>query len=572
MQRAMQPQLQKIESREGAARWRRLLSPGGGPAGRFVRGLPASALLGLALLLAFPFTALSLWTGLQTDTPLAYQGLIPLLAFLTAVAHAWRKPSFVWRDGVTEFVVALPFLAAAVGLMYAGSRIGSIYFWYNRGDLLALAMFAIGVAIIMFGVGAITRSWFAIVYLFMLWPAPYQDYLASAIVKITDATVLAVDSGLQRINWTGIESTTGEAVYRVTGPDGAAQYVGVDSPCAGAAGMFGFLVVAIPAMYLTTGRWTRKFAWLAMGLMLLWVLNLGRIFSLFWMATEWGVESPIFWSTHAFLGVILFTFAIALMLFVGYRMGFRFERSQVEEPAAPSMVRIRRTNATPFLALAALALATVLGTMNRDMIDAVGLSSRLADGSPIQTFGATTPTFGGADPRFVDQYDWSKQFFGRNSTYQRFAYPSNGDGQAVWVDSVVTDERERLDLFNVQGCYNFHGFDLAAVSTVEIGHGIVGQQLQFVIPDSGDQWIALSWTWPVLDGREDAHERITILQYVEGEHADDIVEQDGTLSALERLVGLGNGRVSVAPEAAEVFKVAQTIVGMQLGADRAEGR
>lgn len=558
----------QLDRNQEAAWPRRLRSPlGSGPAGRLIGVLSPSLLLGLAVALAFPFTALSLWTGLQTDTPLAYQGLIPVLAFATAVAHGWRKPSYVWRDTLTELIAALPFLAAAIGLMYAGSRLGSIYFWYSRGDLLALVCFGVGAAIILFGVGAVTRSWFAVLYLFLLWPAPYQDYLALAVNHITDFTVLGVDGLLRQVDWAGVVATGQEAVYRVSGPDGSSQLVGVDSPCAGASGMFGFLVVGIPAMYLTTGQRWRKLAWLAGGLLLLWVLNLGRIFSLFAIATEFGVNSSAFWWTHALLGLLLFSLAVLLMMIIGYRLGFRFER-QASGAQAPTMLRIRRSNATPILVLAMLALAMVVGVMNQGMIGAVGLSSRLASGSAIPSYQATLPDYESISPVFVGQYDWSQQFFGRGSTYQRYSYQLP-DGQTIWVDSVVTDERRRLDLFNVQGCYNFHGFELAAVSTVDIGHGIVGQQLQFVVPESGDQWIALTWTWPVERDGEQLDERVTILQYVKGEPGSQVVDQGSTLSAFERLFGIGNGKVSIAPEAEEVYAVAQSIVTAQLNSDRA---
>ena len=214
---------------------RRLLLSGDNdnPGRRLLAALPATLVLALIVLLAFPFSSLSLWTGLQTDTPLAYRGLIPVLAFATAVAHAWRRPSYVWRDTVTEFVVALPFLAASLALMWAGARIGSIYFWYNRSDLLALALFGVGAAIILFGVGAVTRSWFAVLYLILVWPGPYQGYLSSAIIHITDATVMAVDAGLRNFDWSGVTPFS-EAVYQVRGPDGVQQNVGIDSPCAGA--------------------------------------------------------------------------------------------------------------------------------------------------------------------------------------------------------------------------------------------------------------------------------------------------------------------------------------------------
>ena len=571
MQQAYGPQLTESFTEETARPQRgpgRLLPSAGSddPGRRLLAVLPATLVLALIVLVAFPISAQSLWTGLQTDTPLAYRGLIPVLAFATAAAHAWRSPSYVWRDTVTEFVVALPFLAASLALMWAGARIGSIYFWYNRSDLLALALFGIGAAIILFGVGAVSRSWFAALYLILVWPAPYQDYLSSIIIQITDATVLAVDAGLRNSGalgaWSGV-TPFGEAVYQVRGPDGVQQNVGIDSPCAGAAGMFGFLIVAIPAMYLLTASWFRKISWVVLGLGLLWLLNIGRIFALFWLATTRGVSSEWFWWSHATLGVLLFTVAMGVMVYLGYRFGFRFDRSE-RSTAAPTMVRIRRTGWTPLLVLGTLALAVMLGALNRDMVDAVGLSARLSDGSSISTFARTQPEIGGVDPRYVDQYDWSRQFFGRNSTYQRYAY-LNGEGGSIWVDTVVTDERERLDLFNLQGCYNFHGYDMAAVSTVDIGYGIVAQQLQFIVPDSGDRWVALSWTWPVATGDAEAHERVTVLQHVDGEDVVATIQtQDESLSLLERLFGIGNGNVAVGPEADEVFEVGSSIIRNQL--------
>ena len=531
------------------------------PRQRLLGALPPTLVLALVVLLAFPFSALSLWTGLQTDTPLAYQGLIPVLALCTAIAQAWRKPTYVWRDSVTEFAIALPFLAVALGLMWAGTRIGSIYFWYNRTDLLALALFGIGAAIVLFGVGAVTRSWFAVLYLILLWPAPYQGHLSTAIIQITDATVLAVDAGLRHLDWSGV-TAAGDAVYRVTGPLGDTETVGIDSPCAGAAGMFGFLIVALPALYLLTGSRLRKAGWLILGIVLLWLLNIGRIFALFWVATTEGVSSGWFWWTHATLGVLLFTLAMALMLYLGYRLGFRFERSE-KIATAPSMVRIRRRGWSPVLVLAALALAVTLGSLNRDMVDAVGLSARLADGASISTFALAQPSIEGVEPLYIDQFNWSRQFFGRNSTYQRYAYSDPSGGNTIWVDTVVTDERERLDLFSLQGCYNFHGYEMAAVSTVDIGYGIVAQQLQFIVPDSGDRWVALSWTWPVEAG--DTHERVTVLQYIEAEDVDTTVatQSDG-LSALERLFGIGNGQVAVGPEADAVLAAGNAIIQSQL--------
>ncbi len=563
------PHAHTYESDQPASRGRRRWSPlGDGPVSRKSRALAPSLVLWLALALAFPFTARSLWTGLQTDIPLAYQGLIPLLAFATAVIQSRRKPSYVWRDSVTELIAALPFLLTALGLMYGGSRLGSIYFWYNRGDLLALACFGVGAAIIVFGLGAVTRSWFAVLYLFLIWPAPYQDALGQAINHITQITVLGVDSVLHQFSWPGIVATSQEAVYQITGPNQTTQLVGIDSPCAGASSMFGFLVIGIPAMYLLSGKIWKKALWLTAGIVLLWTFNVGRIFGLFAVATKWGVDTPYFWWTHATLGLILFGVAMAVMIVVGVLLKFRFERETTVMPSAPTMLRVRRTSSTPLLMLLLIGISLVVGVFNQGIVDAVGLSTRLATGHPIPAFQATLPAYERVEPVFVDQYDWSKPFFGRNSTYQRFKYQVPGQ-PTIWVDSVLTDDRKRLDLFNVQGCYNFHGFNLAAVSTIDIGMGIVGQQLQFVVPDSGRQWIALTWTWPVERNGEQMHERITILQYVEGDANTQIVNQQSALSAFERLFGIGNGRVAVSPQASHIFQAAQAIVASQVHEDRA---
>ena len=186
-------------------------------------------------------------------------------------------------------------------------------FWYWSGDRSLRP-------------GALTRSWFAALYLVLLWPAPYQAHLSSAIIHITDATVVAVDASLRSFNWSGV-TAAGDAVYSVTGPNGDLQLVGIDSPCAGAAGMFGFLLVAIPAMYLLSASWLRKVGWLALGLALLWLLNIGRIFALFWMATTQGVRATGSGGSTRCLGICCSLLQCILMLYLGFRLGFRFERS-----------------------------------------------------------------------------------------------------------------------------------------------------------------------------------------------------------------------------------------------------
>ncbi|MGH9176699.1 MAG: archaeosortase/exosortase family protein, partial [Vicinamibacterales bacterium] len=335
----------------------------GGPL-RVVRRFAPAVLLAVLVALAFPFSAMSLWTGLQTDTPLAYQGLIPIVAFLTAVGQARRRPSYVWRDWVTEAIVAAPFLIAAVAMMYAGPRLGSIYFWLNRNDLLALACFGVAVSIVVFGVGAVFRSWFAVLYLFLLWPAPYRDSLAGIVDTITSATVVSLEWLLQQAGVSSIVPL-GSAVFQITGPSGA-SVVGVDSPCSGASGIFGFLIIATPVLYLVSGRLTRKLGWLAGGIALLWLMNLLRIVVLFAIAARSGTDSSLFEWAHLSLGMVLFAIAMFVMTLVGYRLGFRFQSGP---PAAmPSMLRIRSTRPASFSLVCVALVALFLGHLNTGMV------------------------------------------------------------------------------------------------------------------------------------------------------------------------------------------------------------
>jgi hypothetical protein len=208
-------------------------------------------------------------------------------------------------------------------------------------------------------------------------------------------------------------------------------------------------------------------------------------------------------------------------------------------------------------------VAGFLGGLNVQMVDAVGLSTTLDDDARIGAFADAPPRIGELSAAFVDDYPWARQFFGRDSTFRRFVY-RQPDGPSIWVDSVVTPERNRLDLYNVQGCYSFHGYDMRAVSTVDLGYGIVARQIQFVVAGSDDQWVALSWTWPVVTERGNEHERLTIFYRVRGVDTAAIDAQDTSRGLLERLFGIGNGKVAAGPEARELHEIAARLVRRQI--------
>jgi hypothetical protein len=217
-------------------------------------------------------------------------------------------------------------------------------------------------------------------------------------------------------------------------------------------------------------------------------------------------------------------------------------------------------------------VALFLGQLNVKMVDAVGLTSTLTNDAQIVAFAERPPAVGGRSAAFVEEYPWAQQFFGRGSTFRRFVY-RQPDGPSIWVDSVVTEDRRRLDLYNVQGCYSFHGYDMRAMTSVDLGYGISAQQLQFEVTGSQGEWVAYTWTWPIATDEGSQHERMTIFYRVDASQAVDGVARNSDVarSYLERLVGVGNGRIADGPEARELQAFARELISGQVSAGT-EGR
>src|SRR4051812_33855618 len=102
---------------------------------------------------------MTLMRALGLETPLAYLGLVPIMARGLALLRARpdaNEPTI--HDRQVDVIVAIPLLAAAVLIVTAlPARLSSL-FWVWRVDLLSMPFFVAAVVTLIFGVRALWRG------------------------------------------------------------------------------------------------------------------------------------------------------------------------------------------------------------------------------------------------------------------------------------------------------------------------------------------------------------------------------------------------------------------------------
>ena len=153
----------------------------------------------LLLVVVFAAYHYSLTSLLQTvgfDTPLAYIGLVPVIALgLAWIRRRPRASEPAIHDRQLDYIIGLPLVGGAMAIAYIlPGHLGDIY-WVNRVDLLSLPIFVAGVVTLLFGTRVLWRQRAAVLYLFLAWPWPYTAILLGTLGGFTDITV----SGLKQV-------------------------------------------------------------------------------------------------------------------------------------------------------------------------------------------------------------------------------------------------------------------------------------------------------------------------------------------------------------------------------------
>ena len=172
---------------------------------------------------------------------------------------------------------------------------------------------------VLFGVRTLWRLRFPVIFLLFAWPLPYTKLLMAQLQNFTNATLVAVKAALGVASIATPAAASDGSLFNITHA-GKTFQVSVASACSGVNGLVGYTLVTAAFLSIVKGRWFRKLAWLLLGLITIWLLNVARILLIFWTGKQWG-EAVAIDALHPYLGLVTFSIGVVLMLAVMKRFG-----------------------------------------------------------------------------------------------------------------------------------------------------------------------------------------------------------------------------------------------------------
>ena len=475
---------------------------------RLVRWRTAAAVV--AVLVCYHTSLWTLVRGITVDTPLAYLGLVPIIA--AGLGYVLARPPLgepEIHDRPVDRIVGIPMVAAALfALILLPARMSTMY-WLWRIDLLTMPLFVSGVIALFFGVRMLWRTKVAVLFLLLAWPIPFRWFVTMMLEPLSELTARAVSIFIAVVPLA--EPITGDGISFLV-PHGADGFkVQIASACSGANGLVGFLLVAgAISLALTGSRW-RKVAWLGAGSMVVLAFNVLRILLILGVGRLAGSTASID-VLHPTVGLVAFNIAVLIMVLTARRFGL-----EVVDRGGPTRTRTILT-AVPRAGRVMLVigvLAVVGGTFDRGLTAYDPIASSV--GSPrLATFSrvATQPDGFYAEP--VATIDAGRRFFGEDSSWVRYSYAGLGtpglhSDVPVLADVINTGNLQAFSDFGLEACYRFHGYSMTDVRRVDLGSGVIGTVLSWKDPDSGLKWTSVYWIWAVRQGQEVRYERIVLL-------------------------------------------------------------
>jgi len=470
------------------------------------------ALVGLVCL-AYHYSLLSLLQTIGLDTPLAYVGLVPLIA--AGLAWVNRKPRRLEppiHDRQLDYIIGLSLVATAVvAAVVLPARMGDMY-WVNRVDLLFLPVFVAGATVLLFGVRVAWRQKVALGYLFLGWPWIYSTVLLGTLGGFTSFTLKGLNATLRVVHVAqAVPSSAG--LYQVV-HDGRVFPISVVTACSGVDGMVGFFLIGAALAAIVSGSIIRKMLWLATGLVLLWITNLLRLLLIFWTGEKAG-ERVALGILHPVAGVIMFCVGVALMALLMRPFGLNRVVA-----AAPSKAHAKASvNAAPrvFAALGVLLVSAVILSVNDSSLKSYNLVAGATGEPKIGSFLADPADPVGWTATFENEYTINKPLFGEDSRWFRYLYAPTPNSSTdlhstlpVTADVIDAGSLSGFNAYGVTACYSFHGYTLRDVTTVNLGDGIKGQALSYSGGSSNQNWSIVYWIVPVATGSGTRFERVIL--------------------------------------------------------------
>jgi exosortase/archaeosortase family protein len=471
-------------------------------------------LVAALVLYAYRNSLVTLVEGMRLDTPLAHLALVPLIALgLGFTARRWSAGPDI-HDRQLDWIIGIVLCAGAtLANVVLPGRLSTDY-WTWRLDLLSLPFFVAGVICMAFGTRTLWKYRVAVLFLFLAWPYPYSVVLNRYLGRFTTLTVDALSWSLQHFPLAS-RVVGSESLFEVRFA-GDPIRMSVASACSGANGLVGFLLVATAFVLVVNGSRLAKWSWLLAGAALVWVLNIVRILIIFWAAGRWGEDVAID-GFHPYTGLVVFNIAVAVMVCAMRLFGLRFAGPAGADGGGGSAVARQIVRQPSYAALVVVGLvAATVGVFNSNLRSYDRITSTF--GSPrLSSFAASKETPDGWKLTYGDRFDWSKRFFGQDSSWNRYLYSSSSpDGElysnvALIADVIDTSDRAALSNYGVEACYSFHNYRIGGQSSVDLGGGLRGDFLVWTNPKTEQTYTTLYWHWPVRQGSSTRYERFTLM-------------------------------------------------------------
>ncbi len=492
-----------------------------------------ATLVAVLVVVAYQYSLGTLLRSIGTQTPLAYLGLVPMISLLlvAALLHMPDRQRDI-HDRYLDYIVGLPLVGTAVAVVVVGPATMSTFFWLWRIDLLSLPLFVAGAIALAFGVRMLWRLRVPVAFLVLAWPPPYTLVFNGWLDAVTNLTLGAVHLVLRAVPLAVPLSYGDGSLFQVTHA-GQRFVLSVASACGGVNSVLGFLLVGAAAVALVRGPRLLRAAWLGLGMVLIWSLDVVRILLIFASAQRWG-EGFALNVLHPFVGLVFFACGVSLMMVLMRRFGLGFAGAgRPRRPAPPAPGRAdapgaARRTPVPHAAVALMILAaagSVIAVsdtqMSRFSLLAQGLGPPRVEALTLAQ--ASVP--GWSASRFAT-YAWGRLYFGSGSSWVRYVYtPRAGAGAAadaalgapVFLDVVTTPHLGSLGTYTVQDCYHFHDYTQAGQASVSLGGGVTATEVVYTLP-SGARWTSVYWEWPVATASGHTYQRI-VLQQTTAAHA-----------------------------------------------------
>jgi len=515
--------------------------------------IQVGVLLG-AVLIAYNYSLSTLLETADQQTPLAYISLVPAIALaLAAVRSRPLKPEPPIYDRQVDYTIGIPLILAAVAINELLPARMSALFWYYRIDLFSLPIFVAGAVAIIFGCRVLWRQKLAIAFLFLAWPYPYQKYLLGVLNAFTSLTLLAMDKIAVWTHFATPAPASDNAVFSVT-HHGTPFTLSIVSACSGVNGVVGFLLVGSAFAAIVRGPIVRKVLWLTGGIILLWILNLGRITFIFFAGKEWG-ESIAINVFHPFVGLVLFCVGVIVMLLLIHPLGMTIPIGATSPQVSPDSMPPASANGSPaetqkrkvtlavpkvYLAVVAVVLAALVVGVSNVGLTTYNLVAGVSGDAKLTAFiqGPVAPQ--GWSTQYETTYGWAKPLFGDTSIWNRYIMRSEGSGPLhtnapVVADVINTPDLSSFSAFGVEDCYAFHGYALADVTQVSLAGGITGQAMSYTSQQFGS-WSIVYWIVPVkMNTGGTSFERVVL--YVQNSGQGVVVKGVTTAASVHNLGG-----------------------------------